>query len=153
MRVLIADDDRVARQILSQTLKRWGFDVSAVDDGSQALDALQKAEQSTIAILDWMMPELDGADVVRRVRLQRPHANVYLILLTSLESRKDIVAGLDAGADDYMVKPFDPDELRARVQVGIRVLTLQERLAERVVELESALSKLKRLHGLLPICS
>jgi sigma-B regulation protein RsbU (phosphoserine phosphatase) len=153
MRILIADDDRVARQILSQTLKRWGFDVTAVADGAQAWDALQKADQPTLVILDWMMPELDGTDVLRRVRLHRPLANLYLILLTALESRKDVVAGLDAGADDYMVKPFDPDELRARVQVGLRVLTLQERLADRVNELEAALSNVKRLHGLLPICS
>jgi len=153
MRILIADDDRVARQLLAQTLKRWGFDVTAVGDGAQAWDALQKADHTTLAILDWMMPELDGTEVLRRVRLQRPLANLYLILLTALESRKDIVAGLDAGADDYMVKPFDPDELRARIQVGVRVLTLQERLADRVGELEAALSKVKRLHGLLPICS
>ena len=75
------------------------------------------------------------------------------MLLTALESREDIVAGLDAGADDYIVKPCDPDELRARVQVGVRVLSLQERLAERVAALEDALSKVKRLQGLLPICS
>jgi response regulator RpfG family c-di-GMP phosphodiesterase len=78
---------------------------------------------------------------------------MYLVLLTALEARKDIVAGLDAGADDYIVKPFDPDELRARLQVGVRVLTLQERLAERVAELEAALGRVKRLQGLLPICS
>ncbi len=153
MRILIADDDRVAIQILSQTLKRWDLKVTAVDNGTRAWDALKTTDEPTLAILDWMMPELDGTEVVRRVRLERPLANVYLILLTALESRKDIVAGLDAGADDYIVKPFDPDELRARVNVGIRVLTLQERLADRVAELESALTKVKTLHGLLPICS
>ena len=153
MRVLIADDDRVARQILTQTLKRWGFDVTAVADGAEAWTALRAAEQPTLAILDWMMPQMDGTEVLRRVRLQRPLANLYLILLTALESRRDVIAGLDAGADDYMVKPFDPDELRARVQVGMRVLTLQERLSARVEELQAALANVKQLHGLLPICS
>jgi CheY-like chemotaxis protein len=117
------------------------------------LSFLESAAGPTLAILDWMMPEFDGTEVIRRVRASRPVANLYLMLLTALETRKDIVAGLDAGAHDYLVKPCDPDELRARVQVGVRVLTLQDRLAERVTELELALSRVKRLHGLLPICS
>jgi DNA-binding response OmpR family regulator len=153
MRLLIADDDRVARQILAQTLKRWGFEVTAVADGAEAWTVLQAADQPMLAILDWMMPQMNGTDVLRRVRLQRPLANLYLILLTALESRRDVIAGLDAGADDYMVKPFDPDELRARVQVGVRVLSLQERLGARVNELQAALANVKQLHGLLPICS
>jgi phosphoserine phosphatase RsbU/P len=153
MRALIAEDDRVAAQILSRTLTRWEFDVSVVGDGAAAWDYLQAASGPTLAILDWMMPRVEGAEVCRRVRKELPLANMYLILLTSLETRKDIVAGLDAGADDYVVKPFDPEELRARVSVGVRVLTLQERLAERVTELQAALSNVKQLHGLLPICS
>ena len=132
MRALIADDDRVAAQILSRTLTRWEFDVSVVGDGARRGGTCRRASGPTLAILDWMMPEVDGAEVCRRVRKDLPLANMYLILLTSLETRKDIVAGLDAGADDYVVKPFDPEELRARVSVGVRVLTLQERLAERV---------------------
>ena len=153
IRALIADDDRVAREIVSRTLGRWRFDVTSVADGEEAWRCLQHAEHPTLAILDWMMPGMNGPDICRRARAERPLANMYLVLLTSLESRKDIVAGLDAGADDYIVKPFDPDELRARIQVGIRVLALQEKLADRVAELEAALSRVKRLHGLLPICS
>lgn len=153
IRALIADDDRVAREIVSRTLARWNFEVTSVADGTEAWRYLEQSTGPTLAILDWMMPGLDGADVCRRVRAERPIANFYLMLLTALESRKDIVAGLDAGAHDYIVKPCDPDELRARVQVGVRVLTLQERLAERVTALEEALSRVKRLHGLLPICS
>jgi DNA-binding response OmpR family regulator len=153
MRALIAEDDRVAAQILSKTLTRWEFDVTVAGDGDAAWRFLQSATGPTLAILDWMMPNIEGAEVCRRVRKELPLANMYLILLTSLESRSDVVAGLDAGADDYVVKPFDPEELRARVQVGVRVLTLQERLAERVQELQAALSNVKQLHGLLPICS
>ena len=100
-----------------------------------------------------MMPELDGPEVCRRVRRELPLANMYLMLLTARESRGDLVAGLDAGADDYITKPFDAEELRARVQVGVRVLTLQKSLAERVEELQAALSNVKQLRGLLPICS
>ncbi len=154
MKVLIADDDRIAATVLAQTLRHWEFDVTVVADGADALRELQSAaETPTLAILDWMMPRLEGAEVCRRVRLEMPLANMYLMLLTSLEGKDRIVTGLEAGADDYLIKPFDPDELRARVNVGVRVLTLQERLAERVKELEDALGNVKQLHGLLPICS
>ena len=128
--------------------------MTVADDGAEALRHLQsEVATPTLAILDWMMPQLEGADVCRRVRLEMPWANMYLMLLTSLESKDRIIAGLEAGADDYLIKPFDPDELRARINVGIRVLALQERLAERVNQLEDALTNVKQLHGLLPICS
>lgn len=153
MRAIIADDDRIGREIVSRALATWRFAVASVGDGDQAWQHLKAAEGPTLAVLDWMMPGLNGPEICRRVRAERPLANIYLVLLTALEGRKDIVAGLDAGADDYIVKPFDPDELRARVQVGVRVLTLQERLADRVTQLEAALSGVKRLQGLLPICS
>ena len=153
MRVLVAEDDRIAAAVLAQTLTRWNFDVTVVGDGAEAWRVLRDASWPTLAILDWMMPEVDGAEVCRRVREQRPLANMYLMLLTSLESRSHVVAGLEAGADDYLVKPFDPDELRARVNVGVRVLTLREMLSERVAELQTALANVKQLHGLLPICS
>jgi len=153
VRALVADDDRVTAEILSRTLKRWDFEVTAVGDGIRALEYLRAATAPTLAILDWMMPELDGPEVCRRVRRDLPLANMYLVLLTARESPGDLVMGLDAGADDYITKPFDAEELRARVQVGIRVLALQERLAERVAELQAALVNVKQLRGLLPICS
>jgi sigma-B regulation protein RsbU (phosphoserine phosphatase) len=153
MQVLVAEDDRIASMILAQTLRRWNLDVTVVADGGAAWRYLQSASAPTLAILDWMMPEIDGAEVCRRVRRDMPLANMYLVLLTSLESRTYIIAGLEAGADDYLVKPFDPDELRARVNVGLRVLGLQEKLADRVSELQAALDNVKQLHGLLPICS
>jgi CheY-like chemotaxis protein len=119
----------------------------------KAWEELQKEDAPRLAILDWMMPEMDGPDVCRRVRQELPLANMYLLLVTARESRRDVVAGLNAGADDYIIKPFDPDELRARVAVGARVLGLQQKLAERVEELQTALSSVKQLRGLLPICS
>ncbi|MGB7218934.1 MAG: diguanylate cyclase [Vicinamibacterales bacterium] len=148
MRVLVADDDRLVAEILSRTLKRWHYEVTVVADGADAWSYLQTAAASagpTLAILDWMMPKMDGVEICRRVRHELPLANMYLILLTALESRKDVVAGLEAGADDYIVKPFDTEELHARVRVGIRVLTLQERLGERVAELQAARDEFAQL--------
>jgi DNA-binding response OmpR family regulator len=153
MRALIADDDRVATVMLSRTLRRWDIDAAVVHDGGSAWALLAGGDPPPLAIVDWMMPTVDGPELCRRIRRDAARAHMYVILLTGRNDRADIVAGLDAGADDYIVKPFDPDELRARVQVGLRVLSLQERLAERVTELEHALSRVKRLHGLLPICS
>jgi phosphoserine phosphatase RsbU/P len=152
MRALVADDDRITTTILSRALAKSGFDVSLAHDGESAWTLIQeKAPQ--LAIVDWMMPELHGPDLCRRIREDPKTAHMYVLLLTSRDSRADLVTGLDSGADDYLIKPFDPDEMRARLQVGVRVLTLQERLADRVAALEAAVSTVKRLHGLIPICS
>src|SRR6185436_19022706 len=151
MQVLIAEDDRVTGEILVRALQRWHYNTTLVGDGLKAWEHLRAATEPTLAILDWMMPEIDGPDVCRRVRQELPDAHMYLLLVTARESRGDVVAGLDAGADDYIIKPFDPEELRARIGVG--VLGLQQKLAERVAELQAALSNVKQLRGLLPICS
>jgi len=153
VQVVIAEDDRVTGEILARTLQRWNYATTLVGDGAEAWERLRVASEPTLAILDWMMPGMDGPDVCRRVRAELPLANMYLLLVTARESRGDVVAGLDAGADDYIIKPFDPEELRARVAVGVRVLSLQHNLAERVAELQAALSNVKQLRGLLPICS
>jgi DNA-binding response OmpR family regulator len=153
MIALIADDERIAREILSRSLRHWGFEVVEVTNGADALACLRAANPPNLAVLDWMMPELDGPSVCRQIRTEQPTANLYVMLLTSLESSQDIVTGLEAGADDYIVKPFNADELRARVNVGVRVITLQERLTARVAELQVALANVKTLHGMLPICS
>ena len=153
MQVLIAEDDRVTGEILVRALQRWHYNTTLVGDGLKAWEHLRTATEPTLAILDWMMPEIDGPEVCRRVRAELPLANMYLLLVTAREARGDVVAGLEAGADDYIIKPFDPDELRARVAVGVRVLSLQQKLAERVAELQDALSNVKQLRGLLPICS
>ena len=153
MKILIADDNQFYRLALKSILIEWGYDVIEAKDGNEAWEVLRAAGAPKLAILDWMMPGMDGPDVCRRVRADLPLANMYLLLVTARESRGDVIAGLDAGADDYIIKPFDPDELRARVAVGARVLGLQQKLAERVTELQAALSNVKQLRGLLPICS
>ncbi len=153
MRALIADDDRATTEILSKTLQQWNIDVTVAHDGNAAWDLLGAGDGPSLAILDWMMPGVDGVELCHRIRDDSSLAHMYVILLTGRDSRADIVAGLDAGAHDYVVKPFDVEELRARINVGIRVLTLQERLAERVAELQAALKNVKQLSGLLPICS
>ena len=153
MRALVADDDLATAALLQRTLERWGLDVIVAHDGLEALKAVQEDPGIGLAVLDWSMPGLDGPEVCRRIRADPSRAHLHLLLLTAREGRADVVSGLDAGADDYLSKPFDPEVLRARVHVGLRVLKLKERLAERVAELETALSKVKQLHGLLPICS
>jgi CheY-like chemotaxis protein len=153
MHVLIAEDDRVTGEILARTLQRWNHETTLVGDGGKAWEYLRASTSPTLAILDWMMPEMDGPEVCRRARAELPLANMYLLLVTARETRSDVIVGLDAGADDYVIKPFDPEELRARINVGVRVLGLQQKLAERVDELQAALSNVKQLHGLLPICS
>jgi phosphoserine phosphatase RsbU/P len=153
MRVLIAEDDPVSRRVLSATLTRWGYEVVVTVDGSQALAALGEPEAPALAVLDWMMPGLDGVEVVRRLRAAKGGGTPYCILLTAKGAREDLVAGLQAGADDYIVKPFDREELRARVQVGQRMVELQQALADRVRELEQALGQVTQLQRLLPICT
>ena len=120
MQVLIAEDDRVTGEILARTLQRWNYTTTLLGNGAQAWEHLRKATAPTLAILDWMMPGMDGPDVCRRVRSELPLANMYLLLVTARESRGDVVAGLDAGADDYIIKPFDPIELLARVKGTLR---------------------------------
>lgn len=153
MKVLIADDDPVSRRILGAALAAWGYDVEAVSNGGAALTTMLSEGAPPMAILNWMMPQMDGVEVCRLVRQADGARPAYLILLTSKEGREDVIRGLLAGADDYLTKPFDSDELRARVQVGRRVVDLQSKLATHVGDLEQALSQVKRLEGMLPICS
>ena len=139
MRILIADDNRMTTAMLSGTLTGWGFEVAVAYDGAAAWEHIAGREPPALAIVDWMMPGLEGPELCRRIREAPPPAPIYLILLTSRTSREDLVIGLESGADDYLTKPFDPIELRARIHVGQRTLGL--------------MASIKRLNGLLPICS
>jgi DNA-binding response OmpR family regulator len=153
VRALVADDDGIGAALLTRALEQWGLTVTTVHDGAEAWRLLQEDQQLSVVVIDWMMPSLEGTEICRRIRQEPSLAHLYVILLTGRDSPADVVAGLDAGADDYVVKPFDQEELRARVQVGIRVIGLQARLANRVAELQTAMARVKQLTGLLPICS
>jgi len=152
MKVLIAEDDQVSRRLLEVTLERMDYEVESTENGVQALEGLIKPDAPRLAILDWMMPEMDGVDVCRRIREMEFDKYIYIIFLTAKGQKKDIVTGLEAGADDYLIKPFDPHELRSRLAVGKRILDLEAALEDKVQELESALAHVKTLQGLLPIC-
>jgi DNA-binding response OmpR family regulator len=153
MRILIAEDDPVSRRLLQAALIKWGHEVIVTTNGKEAWEALQQPSAPSLLVLDWLMPETDGVEVCRQIRETPALKSAYVILLTSRGSKEDIVQGLEAGADDYVTKPFDHGELRARVQVGSRVVQLQSALADRVKELEEAMANVKQLQGLLPICS
>ena len=152
MRVLIAEDDAVSRRVLQTMLTKWGYDLVVTCDGEEALRELEREDAPRLAILDWMMPGRDGVDICRTLRGAADSRILYILLLTAKGSKQDIIEGLEAGADDYVLKPFDPAELRARVTVGSRVVQLQSELAARVGELEDAISQIKQLQGLIPIC-
>jgi diguanylate cyclase (GGDEF)-like protein len=145
MRALIADDDRTTTTILTRALHRWGVETEVANDGLAAWQVLTSGAPPSLAIVDWMMPGLEGIEICRRIRTEPSLAAMYVILLTGRDSRTDLIAGLDAGADDYMTKPIDTDVLRARVQVGTRVATQRGRLGDRVTELQSARDHLARL--------
>jgi two-component system, cell cycle response regulator len=130
MRILVADDDALSRTLLERTLERAGYEVTAVDNGRLAAEHLCCHDGPRLALLDWVMPELDGPAVCREVRQKREQPYVHMLLLTSKESKQDVVEGLASGADDYLVKPFDPEELKARLRTGLRILQLEDRLVE-----------------------
>lgn len=153
MKVLVADDDPVSRRMLEAMLGKWGYDLRVVEDGLAAWQAVSAEGAPRLIILDWMMPGMDGVEVCRKIRESPATRAAYVVLLTARGSQRDIVLGLEAGADDFITKPFNREELRARLSVGERVLHLQGILADRVRDLEDALGRVKQLQGLLPICS
>ena len=128
MRILIADDDEVSRFKLEALLSKWGYEVISVEDGMLAWEALQQENAPRLTILDWMMPGMDGSEICRQLRQSRKGAYVYVLLLTSKVGKEDIVAGMEAGADDYLGKPFDAQELKVRLRAGKRIVDLEEAL-------------------------
>ena len=152
MKILIAEDEFTTRMMVQVCLENWGYRVESVTNGEEAWARLQKADAPHIAILDWEMPVLDGLEVCRRVKEMDVENPPYVILLTSRDSKVDIIRGFDAGADDYMTKPFNDNELRARTRVAERLVRTQSSLSESVAELREALNQLEMLESGVKVC-
>jgi len=135
VRALVADDDTASRLLLEKVLTRWGYEVVTASSGEEAWKVLTSDDSPDIAVLDWMMPELDGVEVCRRIRALELSSPPYLLLLTSRGDKQDIATGLESGASDYVQKPFDHDELRARLLVGKRFAELNRKLLDTQSEL------------------
>jgi sigma-B regulation protein RsbU (phosphoserine phosphatase) len=153
MRILVAEDDETSRVVLEVILTKDGYDVITAGDGITALAALEHPEAPSIAVLDMMMPGINGLEVMRRIRAKSTPLPPYLIMLSSRSEKTDVIAGLDAGADDYLTKPFDPGELRARIKVGRRMLDMRVALADKINELALAVDQVRTLRGIVPICA
>lgn len=149
----MAEDDRTQLAILRHTLHQWGYAVEAFTDGQGAWSFIEEGDAPPLMILDWMLPGIDGLEICRRVRRRSIGRPCYIIMLTGRSHTDDIVKGLEAGADDYILKPFHKEEFRARVRNGERLIALQEALTARVEELETAMTNLTQLQQLIPICS
>src|SRR5580692_3339020 len=130
MKILIADDDPVSSRLLDRLLVKWGYEVIAAHDGSEAWEVMQAENAPRVALLDWIMPGIDGLEICRRVRARSSQPYVYIMLLTANDKVGNLVEGLESGADDYLTKPFHPQELRARLRVGLRMLELEGSLVE-----------------------
>lgn len=153
MKILIAEDEPVTRESLFELLTRWGYDVVTASDGTDAWKILQGEDAPKLILADVQMPGLSGVELCRLARDQLRDRGLYIVLLTAAKvARADLVDGLLSGADDYLLKPCDAAELQARLKVGERVIGLQTELRDRVTELEDAISRIKQLQGLLPIC-
>jgi DNA-binding response OmpR family regulator len=147
--VVIAEDDPVSRKLVTTVIEMGGYRTIVTKDGDEAMSALRAQTNPCIAVVDWMMPGIDGAEICRRVRESGRRA--YIIMVTARGTKKDTVEGFDHGADDYLVKPFDPEELLARIRVGLRAITAQETLAHRVQALETTASEIGLLTLQIPL--
>jgi diguanylate cyclase (GGDEF)-like protein len=154
VKVLIAEDDPISRRLLEVTLAKWGYEVVSCPDGETAWDTLQQANAPSLAILDWMMPGMDGLQVCREVRQMMTEPYTYMLLLTAKSQKDDIIAGLEAGADDYLTKPFDASELRMRLRAGRRILDLQTELifAREELRRQATYDSLTRLLNRAAVC-
>ena len=152
MKILLAEDDPVQRRLIQSTLRAWGYTTEVCEDGSSAWARIESGAAPNLIILDWVMPGMDGVEICRRLRAQPTPGPRYVMLLTARGEIQDVVQALEAGADDYIQKPFHPEEFRARVRNASRIIELQRSLSARIGELESALARVNQLQGLLPIC-
>jgi DNA-binding response OmpR family regulator len=153
MKILIADDVAAIRDLLAGLLKLWGYEVMTAVDGEEALRILRAEDAPQLAIIDWMMPKIEGIELCSRLRETRKNRSQYLIILTARDSKPDVAAALQAGADDYITKPFSDIELKARLQAGERIIRLQNELSDRLEQIEQSTRRINMLEGLLPICA
>lgn len=130
MRILVADDDAVYRSLLERLLGEWQFDVQLVSDGVEAMEVMSGSDPPKLLILDWDMPRMDGFEVARAVRGERRTAGTYILLITGTRNKQDVMQVLVSGADDYLIKPFDPMDLKVHLRGAMRVLELQQELEE-----------------------
>jgi len=128
VKVLIADDDALSRKILEDCLSEWGYDILMAHNGNEAWDILEKIDRPNMAVLDWMMPGMDGVEICRKLRQLKLPNYVYVILLTARSKREDVISGLESGADDYIIKPFNREELKSRLKIGQRIIELEHRI-------------------------
>lgn len=128
MKVLIAEDEPVSRRLLETTLRKWGYEVVVTSDGLEAWEVLQGPSVPSLVISDWMMPDMDGLELCRKIRNMDKSSYTYFIILTSKGGKEDVIKGLDAGADDFLTKPFNPEELKYRLKIGERIINLEQRI-------------------------
>ncbi len=152
MKILIAEDDVTSSAVLAGILKKRGHEVVVTVDGAEAWEVLRRPDAPSLVILDWMMPEMDGPEVIRRIRALQTDRSPYIIMLTTKGEKADIVTALEAGSNDYLSKPFDAGELLARVEVGRRMVEMQDALSVKIKELSHALEQVRILSGIVPIC-
>lgn len=150
MRILVVEDDLISRRLLEKILVSWGHEVLTAENGLEAWDLLQK-ENLKFVVADWMMPVMDGVELCRKIRSADIAGYVYFILLTGKDKKEDIVEGLDGGADDYVTKPFERDELKVRIRAGERILDLEKELTAKNIELQCLNIRLERLARLDPL--
>src|SRR5574337_2228366 len=143
MRILIVDDDVDMRRLLLRTLQRWGYDVVPAADGVEAWEHLQD-ESISFVITDWIMPKLDGLGLCRRIREARFARYIYIILLTAKNSKDELIKGMEAGADDFLIKPFNAGELKVRIRAGERIVKLESNLEEQNKKLQEAYSRIRK---------
>lgn len=152
MKILIAEDELTTRMMVQVSLERWGYDVLDAKNGEEAVSLFDRGERPRIAILDWEMPGLDGIEVCERLKSEDTENPPYIIMLTARDNQKDIIEGFNAGADDYITKPFSSEELGARVRVAERLVRSQDMLANSVGELKAVLNQLEMLEGKIVVC-
>src|SRR5947209_3817349 len=147
MKVLLADDNRFYARMCESMLRGWGYEVVTADNGAEAWRLLEQADTPLLALVDWMMPELDGVQLCQRIRSTPDLPPVYVLMITVRDSKECVITALENGADDYIRKPFDPDELRARLRVGERMIALRTALAANITELRAALSGAQKMEA------